>query len=392
MGVIFTKWKITELKWYRTKGSRKNKFVILRVEALAWLVHKIYTQDAMNYTNIYIDSFGYELAPNVISSEDLENRLESLYETLRFQKGQLEAITGIRERRFWDPGFKMSQGAILAGQKAIAASNISAKDIGMLIYGGVCRDHLEPATACAVSHGLGLSPDTLTYDISNACLGILNGMVEIANAIELGQIKAGIVVSCESARQIIDITIDRLLSAKDMETFKKTIATLTGGSGAVAVLLTDGSLSDKGHRLIGGVAKSANEHHKLCTWSPDTGIPASGKQVMETDPVNVLNNGVILGMATFNALKSKLNLTEHQPDKIICHQVGATHQRTMLDAIGISREKDFTTFQYLGNIGTVSLPITAAIADERGFLLPNDLVGFLGIGSGLNCLMLGIRW
>ena len=47
---------------------------------------------------------------------------------------------------------------------------------------------------------------------------------------------------------------------------------------------------------------------------------------------------------------------------------------------------------FLGNIGTVSLPITAAIAEERGFLEPGDRVGWLGIGSGLNCLMLGIEW
>jgi len=72
--------------------------------------------------------------------------------------------------------------------------------------------------------------------------------------------------------------------------------------------------------------------------------------------------------------------------------VGATHQRHILDAIGIGPSKDFTTFKYLGNIGTVSLPITAAIADEREFLLPGDRVGFLGIGSGLNCLMLGMEW
>ena len=346
----------------------------------------------MQYQNVYIEAFGYELAPNVISSEDLENRLEKVYAALRIQKGQLEAMTGIRERRFWDPGFKMNQGAIMAGRKAVSNSSIDVEDIGMLIYGGVCRDNLEPATACAVAHGLGLSPDTLVFDVSNACLGILNGMVEIANAIELGHIKAGLVVSCESARQIIDITIDRLSAAKDMETFKKTIATLTGGSGAVAVLLTEKPLSNTGHRLLGGTVKSAPEHHLLCTWGPDTGIPASGPQIMETDPVGVLNNGVALGINTFKAFQQRLGLEPHQPDKIICHQVGATHQRTILDALKIPREKDFTTFKYLGNIGTVSLPITAAIADERGFLEAGDMVGFLGIGSGLNCLMLGVLW
>jgi 3-oxoacyl-[acyl-carrier-protein] synthase III len=346
----------------------------------------------MLYSTVYIDAFGYELPPNVVTSDDLEMRLAPVYEALHFQRGQLEAITGIRERRFWDPDYKMHVGAVKAGQKALEASGISPQEIGMLIYGGVCRDNLEPATACAVADGLDLGADVMVYDVSNACLGVLNGMVQVANAIELGQVRAGIVVSCESARQIIDLTIDRLLATKDMAVFKKTVATLTGGSGAVAVILTDRSLADAGHRILGGAAKSAAEFHRLCVWGPDTGIPASGLHRMETDSVGVLQNGVVLGIDTFKAFRQKLAWPADKPDKIICHQVGATHQRNILDAIGIDPSKDFTTFKFLGNIGTVSLPITAAIADEREFLLPGDLVGFLGIGSGLNCLMLGIEW
>jgi 3-oxoacyl-[acyl-carrier-protein] synthase-3 len=346
----------------------------------------------MLYSKVTIDSFGYELPPNVLTSGDLEKRLEPVYEALHFKKGQLEAITGIRERRFWDLDFNMHTGAIKAARKALDVSSLTRDDIGMLIYGGVCRDNLEPATACAVADGLDLGPASQIYDVSNACLGILNGMVQTANAIELGQIRAGLIVSCESSRQIIDITIDRLLNTRDMEVFKKTITTLTGGSGAVAVLMADRSLSEAGHRVLGGVARSAAEHHRLCVWGPDTGIPASGLHLMETDSVAVLQNGVPLGIETFNAFRQEIDWSDNQPDKIICHQVGATHQRNILDALGIPPSRDFTTFKYLGNIGTVSLPITAAIADEREFLLPGDLVGFLGIGSGLNCLMLGIEW
>ena len=346
----------------------------------------------MLYSNVCIESFGYELAPNVVSSADIEKRLEPLYETLHFQKGQLEALTGIHERRFWDPGFKMSQGAILAGQKAIENADISPHDIGMLIYGGVCRENLEPATACAVADGLDLAPTAMVYDVSNACLGIMNGMVEIANAIELGHIRSGLVLSCESARQIVDLSINRMLENRDMDTFKKCVATLTGGSGAVAVLLADESVSKQGHRLLGGVTRNATRYHDLCTWGPDTGIPASGLHFIQTDSVGVLENGVTLGIETFNAFKSEMAWTADQPDKIICHQVGATHQSNILNAIGISKEQDFTTFKFLGNIGTVSLPITLAIADQRGFLELCDLVGLLGIGSGLNCLMLGLKW
>ena len=52
----------------------------------------------MLYSNVFIDAFGYELPPNVITSQDLEKRLEPVYEALHFQQGQLESITGIRER------------------------------------------------------------------------------------------------------------------------------------------------------------------------------------------------------------------------------------------------------------------------------------------------------
>jgi acyl-CoA:acyl-CoA alkyltransferase len=346
----------------------------------------------MRYAHTRIGAIGYELAPHVVASEDLEARLEPVYERLHLQPGQLEALTGIAERRFWDPVFKLSDGAVAAGRNALAGSGLTAGSIGMLIYGGVCRENLEPATACAVGNALGLGPETQIYDVSNACLGILNGMIQVANAIELGHIKAGMVVSCESARQIVDTTIERLLTSGDMELFKETIATLTGGSGAVAVVLGHESLLPGGHKLLGGVVRSATQHHGLCTWGPDTGIPASAPLVMRTDSVGVLRHGVALGIETFRDFRAELGWTTDKPDKIICHQVGSAHQRTILESIGLDEDKDFTTYRYLGNIGTVSLPITAAIADERDFLQGGDHVGLLGIGSGLNCIMLGVKW
>jgi 3-oxoacyl-[acyl-carrier-protein] synthase-3 len=112
----------------------------------------------------------------------------------------------------------------------------------------------------------------------------------------------------------------------------------------------------------------------------------------ETDSARVLQHGVALGTATYEAFRVAMALDPDEPDRVVCHQVGAAHQRAILAALGIPEERDFTTFRHLGNVGTVSLPITAAIAAERGVLRPGDLVGLLGIGSGLNCLMLAVRW
>jgi 3-oxoacyl-[acyl-carrier-protein] synthase-3 len=356
----------------------------------------------MKYSNVYIDAIGYELPPVVVTSTDLEARLRPLYQALRLSEGQLEAMTGIVERRWWEPGYPLSQGAIAAARKALAASDVRPSDVQVLIYAAVCREQFEPATACRVAAALGISQEAAVYDLSNACLGVLNGIVDIANRIELGQVKAGLVVSCETAREINDTIIDDLLRNRDIETFKTSLATLTGGSGAVAVLVTDGSFRERRRRLLGGTNLAAPQHYGLCQWGLGTAAALGdalgervlhmARHVMSTDSVAVLKFGVELGLRTWKAFLSKLGWAAETIDKVICHQVGGPHRDAVLKALGISREKEFSTYEYLGNIGTVSLPLTAALAEEREFLLPGDRVGFLGIGSGLNCLMLGVEW
>jgi hypothetical protein len=45
-----------------------------------------------------------------------------------------------------------------------------------------------------------------------------------------------------------------------------------------------------------------------------------------------------------------------------------------------------------GNTGSVALPITMAIGLDRGLVQPGDRVGMVGIGSGINCLLLTVQW
>jgi len=348
----------------------------------------------LKYSRVYVDAIGYELPPVVVTSSELEARLAGVYEALRIPRGQLEALTGIVERRWWDEGYPLAEGAIAAARHALGGSEVRPEEIDALIYAGVCREQFEPATACRVAAGVGVSPGAAVHDVTNACLGALNGMVDIANRIELGQIRAGLVVSCETAREINDIMIERMVRAKSMEMFKDSLATLTGGSGAVALLLTDGSFSSaRRRRLLGGVTQTAPQFHALCRWGWEAIRPLHQfSQVMATDSVAVLKHGVDLALRTWAAFLRKLGWDQDQVDKVICHQVGAGHRDSILKALGIAAEKEFSTFAYLGNIGTVSLPLTAALAEEREFLRQGDRVGFLGIGSGLNCLMLGLEW
>ena len=65
----------------------------------------------MRYSKVFVEAIGYELPPTVVTSAELESRLEPAYRALHVQPGQLEALTGISERRWWAPDTPLSEGA-----------------------------------------------------------------------------------------------------------------------------------------------------------------------------------------------------------------------------------------------------------------------------------------
>ena len=270
-------------------------------------------------------------------------------------------------------GYSLSEGAVAAAKHALCGSSVRPSDVDVLIYAGVCRELFEPATACRVASRVGVSSNAAIYDLSNACLGVLNGMVDIANRIELGQIRAGMVVSCETSREINDIAIDKMLKARTMDSFKDSLATLTGGSGAVAVILTDGSFTGpKRRRLVGGVTQNAPQFHALCRWGIEalgSLAPSQFHQFMATDSIAVLKHGVDLGLKTWKAFLRKVSWREDQVNTVICHQVGLTHRQTVLQALGIDQKKEYSTFAHLGEyIGHGLAPLDRRAG--RGTRLP----------------------
>src|SRR3954453_73486 len=113
----------------------------------------------MKYSRVFIEAIGYALPPGGVTSDELEQRLAGVYEALRIPRGQLEALTGIVERRRWDAGYPVSEGAVAAARGALAASGARDERPAALIYAGVCRELFEPATACRVAAGVGVGPD-----------------------------------------------------------------------------------------------------------------------------------------------------------------------------------------------------------------------------------------
>jgi 3-oxoacyl-[acyl-carrier-protein] synthase-3 len=113
---------------------------------------------------------------------------------------------------------------------------------------------------------------------------------------------------------------------------------------------------------------------------------------MRTDSEQLMLAGIETGSRTFDRFLDELEWTRADVAKTVCHQVGAAHRRMMFERLGLGDELDFATFETLGNTGAVALPLTMALAAESGRLQRGDRVAMMGIGSGINCLMLGAQW
>lgn len=348
----------------------------------------------MQYENVCLESLGYTIPEEIVTSEEIEQRLAPLYERLRLPAGRLELITGVRERRFWAPGTLPSDISILSCNQAIHDGGIDKNRIGALVHGSVCRDHLEPATACRVHNGVGLSQDCMIYDTSNACLGILNGMIQVANMIELGQIQAGLVVGTEGSRQLVETTIDSLNRDTSLtrSKIKTAIASLTIGSASCAVLLTHRTISQTNNRIQSAVVHANTQYHKLCHSGQDEAAADGMAPLMTTDSESLMREGIATGKQAFDKFLAESGWTLTDIEKSFCHQVGTTHRKLMLESLGIPLEKDFLTVDWLGNTGSAALPTTLALGLEQGFVQPNDRVALLGIGSGINSLMMGVEF
>ncbi len=341
----------------------------------------------MRFEHVCVESLALALPDEIWTSAQLEERLRPLYERLKLPAGRLELMTGIRERRMWPVGTRASDASAAAGRAALAQSHFPVGQIGLFVHAAVSRDMLEPATASFAHRKLGLPESAQVLDVSNACLGFLNALTLAAGLIESGQIRGAMVVSGENGRPLVEQTVRLLLEQPlSRNEIKPYFANLTIGSGAVAAILCHDSLvQGRPHRLRGGIARAATRHSELCQG--DT--YAAESLVMQTDSEQLLIAGVELAQATWSEFVREQGAGF---DRFICHQVGSVHRRKLYQALGLDLARDFSTFETLGNTGSVALPGTLAAAIAAAAVREGDRVGLLGIGSGLNCLMLALEW
>lgn len=342
----------------------------------------------MKFENVVISDFAHYLPEQVMSSDEIEKRLAPLYKKLRLPEGRLELMTGITERRYWEPGTRPSALSTKAANNLFDHGKIKKEDIDLVIHASVCRDFLEPSTASVVHCDLGLKPEAMLFDLSNACLGVMSSFVMAANLIERGAIKHALVVSGENGGPLLFQTIETLLKDESInrKNVKKYIANLTIGSAAVAYTLSHKDAAP-GSKLLGGISLADTSANVLCQGGGDTQA-----LMMETDSEELMKKGVVLAKETWERTKKELDWANSDVDWAIGHQVGKAHEALTMETLGLQNHQTFKTYPFLGNTGSAALPVTLDLLNHEMKIEKGSKVALLGIGSGLNSIMLGVEW
>ena len=337
------------------------------------------------FKNVAIEAVEYVLPSTVITSAAIEAELADTLARMRIKPGLIEGLTGIRERRFWDTDQQASDVATPAAEKVLARSGIHRDALGCLISTSVSKDYIEPSVASLVHGNLGLSDLCINYDIGNACLGFVNAMASMGLMIEAGAIDYGMIVDGENSREVVEATIERLKRPDTRtEDFRDQFATLTLGSGAVAMIVCRRDLSTTGHAVNGSVTRAATRHCRLCLGQRD---------YMTADASKVMIFGVDLAKQTWDLASATLpNWSDAGIDAYMPHQVSQRNMQVLNEKLGLTPEKHHLNFPTLGNIGPAAVPICLSQAAETGRIRSGDHVGLMGIGSGLNCSMMSVGW
>ncbi|MEJ0049712.1 MAG: beta-ketoacyl-ACP synthase III [Methylovirgula sp.] len=326
-------------------------------------------------THTHILGTGSYAPSRILTNHDLEKIINT-------SDAWITERTGIKERRIAADGEVTSDMAVAAARKALEMAETDPADLDMIIVGTISPDMPMPSCAVFVQAKLGATR-AFAFDLSAACAGSLYGMAIADQFIRTG-----------SARRVLVIGAELLSRLVDWE--DRSSCVLFGDAAGAMVL---GPSPDPGRGLI------STHLHSDGTAAGMLSIPGGGSKHPQSEDVlakklnKISMNGrevykyatralpeVILEALAANGLKPGAI------DHVVTHQANIRIVESVVDRLGIPREKCWLNIDRYGNTSSASLPISLDEANRAGRLRPGDLVAMMAIGAGMAWGSALVRW
>ena len=295
----------------------------------------------------------------------------------------LERLTGIHERRVSvgdEDSYTLAASAALdclAGARQDPASLDVVISCSITKFRGGLTQWLEPTMSSAVAHGIG-ADNAMTFDVSNACAGMLTGVTILNNWIRQGVVERGLVVSGEYISQLSNNAARHIRNIMSKE-----LASLTLGDAGAALLLEKAPAGSAGISLAGFTTVA--DYSRLCLAYPQGHDPGAR---MFTNSRAIQKAAIADTPLLLSEVLDTVGLSIHDIDHVITHQTSARAIRKgmarMSEVFGDSPRHDAViTVDRYGN--TASTTHTVALVEEleAGRIKAGERIALLALASGL---------
>ena len=303
---------------------------------------------------------------NHFSAREMENLVSKLKRFFR--------VSGTEIRYHRSNGERAAEFALQAAKDAMAKSGVSPEDVDLLIYAGVGRGWVEPATANLFQGELGMKSATC-FDVLDACASWVRSL-SIANSFLAQKIyKLVMILNCEfNFKEYVDL---RLKSTDDLE---NSFSGFTIGEAATATLVTSGGSEDNACFSF----KTWGEKHGLCKIPLPNAADFSTNGGDGLTPMSFFTIPSELLSFTIRKMASHFKETQAIASKVhdivIGHAVSVSSTLKVAKLLKIDPNRVFETHARFGNTVSASLPLALAVAEDEG-QLQRDMRVLLVMGS-----------
>ena len=272
-----------------------------------------------------------------------------------------------------------------AGRNALREAEVVSEDVEFLIYAGVGRGWIEPATAPIVQAELGLRPQAC-FDILDACASWIRALHVAHTFIRSGTYRCGLIVNAECGfRHYAALGLAR---PSDLD---ERFATCTIGEAATATVVIDDGSDHDWHFAFG----TFGEHADLCTI-PLPAYDAFAPAGLTTDRPTLRfhsRSRELMSVTTrkiVEVFRGDPILSHRTYDVCFGHSASEKAVRIIAKQIQQPYEIYYSTHPDYGNTVSAAVPLGMSLASRDGRLRRGSrvliIVGASGISVGIASL------
>jgi 3-oxoacyl-[acyl-carrier-protein] synthase-3 len=313
---------------------------------------------------------------------DYENMSET--EAKKFSQ-----VTGILERRIVNSDQTSSDLCVDAAKRLLEITQWGRDEIEIVVMITQSADYPIPATAIIIQDRLGLSRNTLAFDINLGCSSYPYGLAVIGSTMRSLGLKKGLL--------LIGDTSSKLCSYTDKSTWP-----LFGDAGSATAIEVDESADTQivfdfhsdgaGKDAIiinsGGLAsRNPFDSTDMSIVEISPGINRSA-QHLQLKGADVFSFAIKEVPASINNCLNSAGMSLDNLDYVILHQANKMINDMIAKKIKCPIEKMLSSLELFGNTSSVSIPLTMCVNSEKINSDNNLLLSGFGVGlSWASCLL-----